>query len=178
MSRTALMIMDYQAGILDRLPDPSALLDRASGAIDVVRSRGGDVGWVRVAFTDADFDALPAGSTMARLASRDRLHVDAPASQLVLSPAEGDIVVRKTRVGAFSTTDLADQLAARDVTRLVLAGISTSGVVLSTVREAMDRDYAIEVLADACADPDLEVHAFLTERIFPRHTTVRAVADL
>jgi len=43
------------------------------------------------------------------------------------------------------------------VTRLVLTGIATSGVVLSTLREAADRDYELTVLADGCADADQEV---------------------
>jgi nicotinamidase-related amidase len=90
----------------------------------------------------------------------------------------GDIVVRKTRVGAFSTTDLDRRLRERGVDTLVLAGISTSGVVLSTVRDASDRDYRIVVLEDACADPDPEIHAFLVGRIYPRQTDVVAVAAL
>jgi hypothetical protein len=49
---------------------------------------------------------------------------------------------------------------------------------LSKVREAMDRDYQIVVLNDACADPDPDTHAFLTGTIFPRYATVIAVADL
>jgi nicotinamidase-related amidase len=70
-------------------------------------------------------------------------------------------------VGAFTTTDLDRQLRDRAITTLVLAGISTSGVVLSTVREAMDRDYRIVVLEDATADSDPDTHAFLTASIFP-----------
>jgi nicotinamidase-related amidase len=86
--------------------------------------------------------------------------------------------VRKVRVGAFSTTDLDQQLRGRGVDTLVLAGISTSGVVLSTVREAMDRDYRIVVLKDACADPEPDDHAFLIRKSCPRYATVIAVAEL
>jgi nicotinamidase-related amidase len=63
----------------------------------------------------------------------------------------------------------------------VLAGISTSGCVLSTLRDASDRDYRLIVVSDLCADPDPEVHAFLTERIFPRQAemiTADALRDL
>jgi len=51
-------------------------------------------------------------------------------------------------------------------------------VVLSTVREAMDRDYRIVVLDDACADPEPDTHAFLISKIYPRYATVVAVAEL
>ena len=95
-----------------------------------------------------------------------------------VAPQDGDISVRKVRVGAFSTTDLDAQLRERAIDTLILAGISTSGVVLSTVRDASDRDYRVLVLADATADREPDVHAFLTERIFPRQADVITVAEL
>lgn len=95
-----------------------------------------------------------------------------------MAAAPDDIIVRKTRVGAFSTTDLDARLREHDIDTVILAGISTSGVVLSTVRDAHDRDYRVLVLADATADPDPEVHEFHIERIFPRQADVITVADL
>jgi nicotinamidase-related amidase len=180
---TALLVMDYQNGIVDQIPDTEALLDRVTTAIDNTRKRGGHIGWVRVAFTDADFDAVPETSIFAAMTSGERrpaMHNDAPTTQIHarLKPEPGDIMVRKTRVGAFSTTDLDQQLRARGITTLVLAGLSTSGVVLSTVREAMDRDYRIVVLRDACADRDTETHDFLTRKLFPGRAQVTTVADL
>lgn len=181
-ARTALLVMDYQPGILQRLASADALLERAAEAIAVVRRHGGRVGYVRVAFADADVVALPPGSRMAAFvaAAGDAAHADSPATAVHerLAPQPGDVVVRKTRVGAFSTTDLHEQLQALSITTLVLAGISTSGVVLSTVRDASDRDYRLLVLDDATADPEPGVHEFLTERIFPRQAQLVAVADL
>ena len=66
-------------------------------------------------------------------------------------------MVTKRRVGAFSTTDLETILRAKNINKLVLFGISTSGVVLSTVRWAADMDYSLAVVSDACADRDPEV---------------------
>jgi nicotinamidase-related amidase len=184
--QTALLVLDYQAGILSRLDDSEALLARAAQAIALVRGRGGQVGYVRVAFDDADFDAIPPLSAMAGAVARGgpaagrAMHSDAPGTAIHsdLAPEPGDIVVRKIRVGAFSTTDLDRQLRERGVTTLILAGISTSGVVLSTVRDAADRDYRVIVLADGCADSDPAAHAFLTTRIFPRQALVTTLAEL
>jgi nicotinamidase-related amidase len=178
---TALLVMDYQLGIFDRLAEPKTLLARAAGAIEIVRRHGGQVGYVRVAFEDADYEAIPRASAMARVAAAGRtFHNDSPTTAIPLNigPQAGDIVVRKTRVGAFSTTDLDEQLRGRGITTLILAGISTSGVVLSTVRDAADRDYQLLVLADATADPDAGVHQFLTEKIFPRQAQVITIAEL
>jgi nicotinamidase-related amidase len=180
-ARTALLVMDYQPGIIGRLEDSEALVGRAQAALAVARAAGATVGYVRVAFTDADFEAMPDEAPMARVkAAGAAMHADSPATQVDprVAPADGDIVVRKTRVGPFLTTDLDQQLRARGVDTLVLAGISTSGVVLSTVRDAHDRDYRLYVLADAVADPLPEVHAALIDLILPRQAEVIEVADL
>lgn len=183
-NRTALLVMDYQEGIVGQLPDPGPLLDRVTSAIDDVRGRGGHVGWVRVAFEDAEFDAIPETSMFAPFAAsaelRAGMRADAPGTQIHprLAPRPEDVRVRKIRVGAFSTTDLEQQLEKRGITTLVLAGVSTSGVVLSTVREAMDRDHRIVVLRDACADRDPATHEFLTGTLFPRTAVVVDVAEL
>jgi nicotinamidase-related amidase len=180
--RTALLVMDYQLGIVGTIEDSDILLARAGQAIDLVRGRGGHIGYVRVAFTDADLEAIPPTSRMgARIASGPQaFHADSAATQIhdQVAPQNGDIIVRKTRVGAFSTTDLEQQLRDRGIDTLILAGISTSGVVLSTVRDASDRDYRLFVLSDATADPDPEVHAVLMGKVFSRQADVITVADL
>ena len=179
---TALLVMDYQPAILGSLTDTEALLARVAAAIAVVRRSGGEVGYVRVAFDDADYDAIPAANRMAtRVAAAGKaLHSNSPATAVHehVAPEPGDIIVRKIRVGAFSTTDLDQQLRNRGITTLILAGISTSGVVLSTVRDAADRDYQVFVLADASADPEPGVHDFLTQKIFPRQAHVITIAEL
>jgi nicotinamidase-related amidase len=60
---------------------------------------------------------------------------------------------------------------------LVLAGIATSGVVLSTVRQAADLDYRLTVLADGCLDADPEVHRVLLGKVFARQAQVTSIAD-
>jgi nicotinamidase-related amidase len=59
----------------------------------------------------------------------------------------------------------------------VLTGVATSGVVLSTLRQAADLDYRLTVLADGCLDGDPEVHRVLTEKVFPRQAGVVGVAE-
>jgi nicotinamidase-related amidase len=180
--RSALLVMDYQNGIIDRMPESGALLSRAGDALDLFRRNDGQIGYVRVAFEDSDLEAIPETSMMGQRVgtSAGAFHADSPATAIHedIAPRSGDIVVRKTRVGAFSTTDLDDQLRARGVDTLVLAGISTSGVLLSTVRDASDRDYRVVVLSDVSADPEADVHEFLIEKVFPRQADVITLAEL
>jgi nicotinamidase-related amidase len=180
-SRTALLVMDYQDGIVKQIGD--APVARTIDALALVRAAGGRIGYVRVAFTDEDIAAIPATSHFASVVTPERrafLHADSPSTAIDerVAPESGDIIVRKARVGAFSTTDLDQQLRDAGVDTLVLAGLSTSGVVLSTVRDGADRDYRIFVLADACADPQPGVHEFLTEQIFPRQSQVITTEEL
>ncbi|MGO9889225.1 MAG: cysteine hydrolase family protein [Solirubrobacteraceae bacterium] len=180
--RAALLVMDYQNGIVDMLGEPEELLSLAADAIAIVRRAGGHVGYVRVAFEDADLESIPPTSRMGQRvgSSPNAFRNESPNTAVHdrVAPEPGDIIVRKVRVGAFSTTDLDAQLREREIDTLILAGISTSGVVLSTVRDAHDRDYRVVVLADATADPQPDVHAFLIERIFPRQADVITVAEL
>ncbi|MGA7361761.1 MAG: isochorismatase family cysteine hydrolase [Candidatus Dormiibacterota bacterium] len=100
-----------------------------------------------------------------------------PATQIhpALTPHRDDIVVTKKRVSAFTASDLEVLLRSLTVDSLVLTGIATSGVVLSTLRQASDLDYSLTVLSDGCADRDPEVHRVLLEKVFPRQADVLTV---
>ena len=54
----------------------------------------------------------------------------------------------------------------------VLCGIATSGVVLSRVLEAADKDYELTVLSDCCADAEEDVQRILMNQVFPRYAEV------
>ena len=82
------------------------------------------------------------------------------------------MVITKRQVSAFTGSDLEVVLRGGDVQHLVLCGIATSGVVLSTLREAADKDYRLTVLSDLCFDPDPEVHRVLLEKVFVRQAEV------
>jgi nicotinamidase-related amidase len=180
-ARTALLLMDFQAPMLSSVPDPETLLARAGAALAWARSEQVRVAHVRVAFAPEDFDAIPAHNKVFAAAAEHKFLADgSPESEIhpSLDVQEADIVVRKTRFGAFSTTDLYAALRSEGIDTLVVAGISTAGVVLSTLRDAADEDYRLYVLADATADSDPEVHRVLTEKVFPYQADVISSEDL
>jgi len=180
-SKTALLIMDYQNGIVPMISDSEELLAGARAAIALVRSHGGTIGYVRVGFADAGELGGSMGKNVGGpAAALENFGADHPNTQVhaEVAPQDGDIVVRKTRVGPFGSTDLHEQLQSRGIDTLVLAGISTSGVVLSTVRDAHDRDYRLIVLADLCADRDPEVHEVMIGKVFPKQAEVINAAAL
>jgi nicotinamidase-related amidase len=182
-ARTALLVMDYQPAILALLPesDSEALLGRMEKAIADVRAKRGTVAYVRVGFTEADWVAIPpTNRSFAPVAQHRLMHHADPDTAIHerLAPQEGDIIVRKTRFGGLSTTDLDQRLRAHGITTLVIAGISTSGVVLSTILDAADRDYQLYVLADGVADPDPQAHDVLLHQVFPSRAHILETTEL
>ncbi|RYX81155.1 cysteine hydrolase [bacterium] len=178
---TMLLVMDYQPAILTNLSDSTDLIARTAETMTLVRNEGIAVGYVWVAFSDADYDAIPkTNKGFSAITSTRRLAMDTPESAIhaALAPEPGDLIVRKIRVGAFSTTDLHQQLQQREIDTLILAGISTSGVILSTLRDAADKDYRVYVLEDCCADRTSEVHNLLMQKVFPNQAYVISSADL
>jgi nicotinamidase-related amidase len=173
---TALLVMDVQYGIVERFAD-DALLERIAGAIAAARLGEIRVIFVRVAFRPGHPEVSARNRTLAALRGAGGLADDeSTAIHAAVAPRPGEVVVTKRRVSAFAGSDLDTILRAGEITHLVLCGIATSGVVLSTVRAAADLDFELSVLHDACADGDPEVHRVLTEKVFPRQAAVLDVA--
>lgn len=178
-ANAALLLMDFQNVIIGMMGDAGPpVLARAREAGTIARKAGVAVMHVRVAFTDADYAALPPrNKAFAAMASRRFLTdgTDAAAIHDGLGAQPDEPVFTKRRVGAFSTTGLGMALAARGIDTLFLAGLSTSGVVLSTLRDAADKDFRLFVLQDCCGDPDPEVHHVLMSKVFVRQADIIAL---
>ncbi len=178
-SKTALLVMDVQAGIVAMLPDAAAILNNVAKAIAKARDQKIPVIYVVVGFRQGAPEISPNNKTFA--ASKERFaSVNMAEFMKVhddLQPQADEVVVTKRRVSGFTGSDLEVILRAYGVQHLVLTGIATSGVVLSTLREAADKDYALTVLSDCCADSDEEVHRVLTTKIFPRQADVLTVEE-
>lgn len=158
--RTAVVIMDYQVGIVaNYASDPDGVAQRAAAVLDAARGAGVPVIYIR-----------HGGGAFAGDRPDTAFH---PA----IAPQDDEMVFVKRKTGAFSTTGLDVHLREQGRDALVLLGVSTSGCVLSTVRAAADLNYRVVVVKDACDDTDAEVHRVLTEKIYPRQATVVTTAE-
>ena len=172
IARTALLAMDCQAGIVSTYAKPpEEFAARAAAVLRAARSAGMTVIHVQVGFRPG----LP------EVSERNKLFGAVKSNPLyqkffegasgaihpALGPEPGDLVVTKHRVSAFAGTDLQVLLRAKEIDTLVLFGIATTGVVLSTLLEACDADYRLFVIVDCCADIDAGLHDALMERFFP-----------
>jgi nicotinamidase-related amidase len=179
MEAEVLLVMDVQRGVVERFAGDPGYLERLSGAVTAARAAGIPVIYVRVAFRPGHPEVSPRNRTFAALSGSGGFGEDSPATQIhpAVAPAPGDLVVLKRRVSAFTGSDLDVVLRGLGAGTLVLTGIATSGVVLSTLRQAADLDYRLTVLSDGCLDADPEVHRVLTEKLFPRQADVRTIAE-
>ncbi|PYX82603.1 MAG: hypothetical protein DMG70_14365 [Acidobacteria bacterium] len=92
-------------------------------------------------------------------------------------PKEGEFVITKHRVSAFAGTDVAMILRTNDIDTLVLFGMATSGVVLSTLLEAAADDFRLAVINHRCADLDFNLHDCLINRFFPSRAAVLSARE-
>ncbi|MCS3532949.1 cysteine hydrolase family protein [Chryseobacterium sp. JUb7] len=172
--KKALLVMDMQLSILSMIPDSAELINNVAKAIKTARKKQIPVIFVVLGFRNG----VPEISENNKTFSAFKEHLkgidlaDWPTIHPDLHPEKEDIIVTKRRVSAFTGSDLEVVLRAQNIQHLILTGIATSGIVLSTLREAADKDFALTVISDCCIDTDDEVHDILMKKIFPKQAEV------
>jgi nicotinamidase-related amidase len=174
--------MDMQTSIVSLYAqDREAFLERAASVLKRARSTGLCVIHVKVGFRPGlpEINARNALFSSLKSSERHRQMFEGEAGEIHprVAPEGEDIVIVKHRVSAFAGTDLEMILHAKEIDTLILFGIATSGVVLSTVREAFDADFRLIVIRDCCTDSDVEVHSCLVDKVFPRQATVVSASE-
>jgi nicotinamidase-related amidase len=178
-TRSAVLIMDYQAAVVAGFAtDHEALTKRAAQVLTDARRAGLKIIYIVVNFRPGYPEVSPRNVNFNAVRQSGRFIAEAGTEvHPGVAPQPGDITVVKHRVGGFPGTDLDMILRSNDIETLVMFGIATSGVVLSTLRHAADADYRLVVLKDCCSDRDPEVHRVLVDKVFPRQATVITAAE-
>lgn len=173
---TALVIVDMQNYMTDRMYTgrwsadggddyyfnrlEQVCLPNIQKLIESFRTRGSRIIYLRIAYSDSQLADVPAGVSRKRLAEElidsggntFSLHEDAPSGQIDsrIKPEEGDIIIRKTSSGAFSTSTADLTLRSNNISSLVFVGGITEACVSSSLREAFDRGYLCTLVEDGC----------------------------
>lgn len=181
-ARTAVLCMDYQGGIVAAYgKEPEALLARAASVLARARSLGMCVIHIQVGFRPGLPEVSARNVLFGAVKSSGKYQQMFEGSSGEVHPGVGpkkdDIFITKHRVSAFHGTNLEIILRAKEIDTLVLFGIATSGVVLSTLLEASDADYRLAVVNDCCADNDAELHTNLIDKLFSRRATVLSASE-
>ena len=165
----AFLIMDMQMSIVNRYESANSVINNIKKSILYAREQGMAIIYVNVGFRqnmpEVSVDNKTFYASKQRIGNMDtselmKIHPD-------LTPTPDDLVVTKHRFSAFSGSDLEMILRSMNIKHLILSGIATSGVVLSTLLEASDKDFVLTVLSDACTDTDADIQNILVTKIFP-----------
>jgi biuret amidohydrolase len=134
------------------VPTVAALMDWCRGhGVGVIHTREGH----RPDLTDCPPAKLRRGDPTTRIGARGpmgRILVDGePGNDIVpaLAPRPGEPVIVKPGKGAFWATGLHELLRSREITHLIVAGVTTEVCVQTTMREANDRGYECLLIEDA-----------------------------
>jgi nicotinamidase-related amidase len=175
-------VMDYQVDSLTKFMTAAQSADAIAYVPELIataRSAGMMVIHVVVAFRPGYPEFSPRNPVFSAVKANGMLVAGSEGAAIHPSATarEGEPVVVKHRVSPFVGTDLEVLLRANGIDTLVLAGVHTSGVVLSTVCQAVDLDYRLVVVRDCCADPDAEAHAMLLDIVIAKQAAVVTTAE-
>lgn len=171
----ALVVIDLQRGLASvETAHPFAeIVGRAATLASAFRHSGFPVVLVNAAGT------APGRTDARRFRPADFV---APPDWTELEPELGvqpsDYLLTKYRAGAFHDTELHSYLQTREVTQVVVAGISTTMGVESTARAAHEHGYHVVFATDAMTDRDADTHRISIERIFPRIGECATTAEI
>jgi nicotinamidase-related amidase len=171
--KTAVLTLDVQEGILGFVPDSQSALPFCAQVVETARKSGCLLLHVGLGFEPGYPEISPNHPRFSMLKERALFIKGSESARIHSSVFQaGDTVIHKHRVSGFSGNELEMVLRSKGIENLVLFGFSTSGIVLSTLRQASDLDFKCTVIKDACFDGDAEVHRVLTEKVFAAQATV------
>jgi maleamate amidohydrolase len=176
-AQTALLVMHYQTDILGLFPSVApALLANTRRLCDAARAKGVNVIFANLRFSPGYPEVSPSnrnGQGIKRLG----LFLDDRTSPELGQQADEPLVIAH-RASVFFGTGLEERLSGRGIDSLIMVGIASTGVVLSSVAYASDADFRLYTVKDCCYDPDQVVHDHLFATAFDSRTTVLSLADV
>nr|WP_175755445.1 isochorismatase family cysteine hydrolase [Burkholderia cepacia] len=174
---TALVIMHYQTDVLNVVSSAApTLVANARKLCDLARAKGVQVYFVKIQFSPGYPEVSALNKSGQGLKASGLFVSDTIASELARQANEPLIIGH--RVSAFFGTDLHARLSAAGIDTLILAGVESTGVVLSTVAYASDADFRLYTVKDCCYDRDQVVHDHLFTTAFDTRSYVVSLADM
>lgn len=119
---------------------------------DQFRSAGLPVVHVRVGFSPSYAEQPKGSPLMGKAHDFGAFDLSGWGTEFLeeVAPLDDELIITKHRVGSFFGTPLELTLKTMGVTEVFLTGVATDMVVESTAREAHDRDFTVNVIADCC----------------------------
>lgn len=181
-ARTALLCLDLQHDNIVATPGigQKRILEHTARLLESVRRRSMRVIHITASVRRDYLDMPRASSLWMKLRESKTLIVGSPGAEIhpLAAPRGDELVINKTCVDPFLTTNLGQALINFDVNTVLVAGLWTNFVVEATARHAADMGYRVIVVSDCCASNDEQNHEFAMTRILPAIATVAALDDV
>ena len=168
--------MHYQTDIMALFPSVApALLANTRKLCDAARATGISVYFAKFHFSPGYPEISPLnkngqGVKQLGLFVHDRISPE-------LGQQANEPLIIAHRASVFYGTDLQVRLSAQGVNTLIMVGVASTGVMLSSIAHASDADFRLFTVKDCCYDPDQVVHDHLFATAFESRTTVLSLAD-
>lgn len=180
--RTALLPLDLQHDNITATPGikEKRILENTAQLLEAARRRGLRVIHITASVRRDYLDMPRASALWIKLRESKTLIMGTPGAEIhPLAVARADeLVINKTCVDPFLTTNLGQALINFDINTLILVGLWTNYVVEATARHAADLGYHVIVVADCCASNNEQNHEFAMTRILPTIATVAGLDDV
>ncbi|MBY0378660.1 MAG: cysteine hydrolase [Gammaproteobacteria bacterium] len=188
MKKSALIVIDFindivhansQMGTIVDFVAQYKVIDRANDAMNFARAHHIPVVLVKVGFSSGYPECPEHSPVFANAKKFEKLQLNTWGTEFheALQYQESDLVIVKHRVSPLYATGLETFLRANQIDTLFIAGVATDMAVQTLAREAHDRDYQVNIIADACGAHTLEIHQF-TLKCLERLATIVNVSDL
>lgn len=180
--RTALLLLDVQKDLVDITPGlkENRVVENMARVLATARRRKAHVIHI-TASVRADFLDLPKDNPLwDGLRKKRQLIIGTKGAAIDprVKPKKNELVLNKTCVDPFLTTNLDQALQNADTNTIILVGLWTNYVVEATARHASDMGYRVILVREACASNTIENHNFTINKILPTLCYVVGIKDV
>jgi len=180
--RTAVLVLDVQNHLVKATPriKENRVLENIAAVIGIARRRKMLVIHV-TASVRGDFLDIPRDNPLWDGLRKSRQLISGTKGAAIhpkVRPLKSELVLNKTCVDPFLTTNLGQALQNHDVNTVVLTGLWTNWVVEATARHASDMGYRVYIPRQCVASNTFENHDFAINRILPTICYVVNVKDV
>ncbi|MCG2353484.1 cysteine hydrolase [Staphylococcus epidermidis] len=179
-NNSALLVIDMQEGIARDMNNIDCIIDKNIQAISIARSHNIPVIFVVTSFESNFLDISSNNKffTMIKDSGAPLTKEELGTRVLKeLNPHFDEPIISKNRISAFVGNKLDILLRSMEINHLILAGVATSGTILSTALESADKDYVTTVLSDATDDPIPNNHQFLITQILATSSNIKTIQE-
>jgi len=180
--RTAVLLLDVQKDLVDITPGlkQNRVIENMAGVLKAARRRKLPVIHI-TASVRADFLDLPKDNPLWDGLRRKRQLIIGTKGAAIdprVRPLKNELVLNKTCVDPFLTTNLGQALQNADANTIILMGLWTNYVVEATARHASDMGYRVFLVREALASNTIENHEFALNKILPTICYVVSAKDV